>query len=82
MATVAELEQTVQDLGETIKVQGNRLDRMLQRLEGIEEQAPGEMKQCTADFPHQEMNYSEGRYHCRCGMRYSKDGHGGLRLEG
>lgn len=37
---------------------------------------------CNTEFPHiGELSYSAGRYLCRCGMRYSKDGKGSLRVE-
>lgn len=38
--------------------------------------------QCTAENPHSngELTFQRGPnlYHCRCGKRYRKDGHGGL----
>jgi len=67
MGTVAELELVVQELA----------DKVTSLL--AQGSADG---QCNAEFPHiGEMSYSAGRYLCRCGMRYSKDGRGGLREE-
>ena len=39
--------------------------------------------QCVAEMPHDTLVYQRGpnRYLCRCGKRYEKDGHGGLREE-
>jgi len=67
MATVAELEILITELSGKVEA--------LQAATQV-------TGQCSPEFPHiGEMSYSAGRYLCRCGMRYSKDGKGGLRTE-
>ncbi len=65
MATVAELTTMMQNLN-------SKVNELMQ--------AGG--NSCSAEYPHTgQLQYSGGTYLCRCGQRYSKDGHGGLREE-
>jgi len=66
MATVYELDVKLQDL-----------ERKVNALAAV----PGS-ELCSAEYPHfGQLSYTNGRYLCRCGQRYSKDGKGGLRQE-
>jgi len=74
MATVAELEDQMLGMGVLIAELGAKLDALTV--------VGRDTGQCTPDYPHiGELSYSTGRYLCRCGMRYSKDGRGALRVE-
>lgn len=88
MATIAELEEALGTVkGDFVDLE-NRYNRAMDSLESkvtaLTMMGPlGPEQQCTAELPHTgQMSYATGRYLCRCGMRYSKDGRGGLRVEG
>jgi len=75
MATTAELEVLIVAQAASIAALVSKVDALV--VVGRDE------GHCTAEYLHTgELNYSGGRYLCRCGMRYSKDGKGGLRVEG
>lgn len=46
------------------------------RLDALER---GDVSQCTAANPHDNMTFDRVQYTCRCGKVYLKDGRGGLR---
>lgn len=66
-----------------IRVLGDTIQGLLDRIDRLERSSVGSegMPRCTANNPHDALVWhgvAQG-YTCRCGMKYRKDGLGGLR---
>ncbi len=71
----------IDELAALVAQQSRSLVALGAKFDAVEFQGRDE-GQCSPEYPHiGELSYSGGQYLCRCGKRYSKDGHGGLRSE-